>query len=303
VLPAIALLAIGIAIGCANAPTEVVRSSTPVHAAALPPLRPPATRTFKETLLFVQHATDVRAIVESFGSRVDASIDPRERPAAYVLSGAHGDATIDLRFPSSPIALSLTPSTSTLLLGGAASLDVSVTDDGAPIDDATIDLALVSPKDHARRSLPSTTSHTIDLATLFHHDDPIGVWTIEVRAKGVAHGVAFDRFGTTAIHFAVPTATLASVATPRTLDDGSIEVDTALDVATHDRLEITAYLVSNDDRPVARANTTATFEPGTQKATLHFDRDAFSSQGNGPFTVRRVRVFSITSSTTLAIVP
>ena len=290
VLPVIACVCI-VAGGCANAPpTQVVRSSTAVHAASLPALQAPATRRFKETLLFAPHAAQVPRMIEA--------LDPREAPATYVLPGAHGDATIDLRFPSSPIELALTPSTSTLLFGASASLDVAVTDAGTPVDDVSIEVALVAPNDHARRSLSPTSSRSLDLRSLFHRDDASGVWTIEVRARGTSHGVVFDRFGTTAIHFAVPTATLASVGEPRALDDGSIEVDAALDVTTHDRLEITAYLTTLDDRPVARANTTATFDPGRSTATLHFDRSALPN--DGPFHVRRVRVFSLGANATLA---
>jgi len=268
-------------LGCASQerpPTQVVRSSRALT--VVPRTETPRTRRFKETILFPRDG-------------VLPTLDRRENPLIFELPGA-----VDARMPSSPIELALTPSSAQLLLGDEASIDVALTDDGAPIADASLEVALVSPRDHVRRSLPPTPVGPIDLSHVFHDDDPIGAWTIEVRAKGTSRGISFDRFGSVAMHVGRRTARIVEVAAPRTLDDGAIETDVRLDVGAHDRLEVTALLKTTSGAAVALANTTATFEAGTSTATLRFDPEALALPG--PYVVTRVLVYSIASHTTVA---
>lgn len=273
-----------------------IRSSRPIT--TLPTLHRATPRSFKETMLFVPAGR----------TPLDVALPspPNEQPLAYFIPGATHDApsTIDLRFPDSPIELTLSTATRELLFGDEGSIDVALTNDGAPIGDATIDATIeamrLSPIDHVRTTLAARPiaagRWSIDLSRAFSVDDASGVWSIEVRAKGGS----FDRFGSIAVHYALPSARIATLGAPKVLDDGSIDVAASLDVATRDRLEIKAILTTTEGAPIAEANTTATFEAGRSETSLHFDPPVTSApDAHGPFVLRRLRLFSFGSNTTL----
>jgi hypothetical protein len=226
----------------------------------------------------------------------------------YGSIAAKSGVAFEVRMPSSPIAMDVTPSAGQFLLGDTATVAIKLMDGDKPLTGAKLACELVRPDGTKGASVPyreigdglyeALVSNVLGLA------DATGAYNLDVKATGTnAAGTRYQRTGYTAFGFAIPTARIVSAAAPRTVKDGSgsvtaFETDVTVETAAADRYELSATLVApmpdGTERPVAEAQTTATLAEGKHTVTLRFDAGYVAlTKLEGAFVVRGLRLYSL----------
>jgi hypothetical protein len=130
-----------------------------------------------------------------------------------------------------------------------------------------------------------------------------------LRASGQVDGTAFDRFGWTGFHFAVPTARVVAATTPTVVRENgkitALEVPVELQVASTDRYELTGTLVYVNDAgealPLARAQTGAGLEAGNATVKLVFDAGHVKlGERDGRYELRHLTLYAQSQHGTLS---
>ncbi|MEO7094957.1 MAG: hypothetical protein ABI175_16985 [Polyangiales bacterium] len=219
---------------------------------------------------------------------------------------AKNGVAVHVQMPQSKIDMALTPSTTQLYFGDEGSVGIQLTDDGAPITGASLEGHLVNPdgtkgagvtfKEIGGGAYEALVSKSLSIGS------EQGIYNVFVRAKGLASGKKFDRFGAAAMAFVVPTGKISTASTPRIVTDSagkiaSIDVDVAVEAASTDRFEVSAIIAANgpdgSERPIAEAQTAQVLSAGIHTITLHFaGGDLSFAKLEGPFVVRKLQLFS-----------
>jgi hypothetical protein len=238
------------------------------------------------------------------------NLEPSMQKGMYTLRfgsvAAKNGVTLDVRLPKSTIDMAVTPSASTFLAGDDGTILVELSDAGTAVTGANLEAELVRPDGSkagtaAIREL-GNGKYEVYAAKSLNESSAPGVWNVFLRAKGSAHGLKFDRYGAAAFEWAVPTARIASATTPRLIKNAvgqveSFEVEVALEVASLDRYELTATLVSVDpdgaERPVALGQTAIGLDAGNHRLALRFDAGYVKlTTLEGSFALRGLQLFS-----------
>ncbi|HEX2569515.1 MAG TPA: hypothetical protein VH877_08140 [Polyangia bacterium] len=216
---------------------------------------------------------------------------------------------IEVRLPNSPIELNLTPSAMQFFPGQDSWVTIGL-GEGARIDRVDFTAVLYDPSFRAARRVPVVrvgNEYRALVSSVFTEQDAVGTWNLEVRATGVSGNQRFDRLGSTAFGFAVPTARLVSVGHPR-FERGpegkitTLAVDVVVESEALDRYEISGTLAATTpdslERPVAEAQVTDLLAPGQHTLTLRFDAGHVSlTKLGGRFALRGLQLFSLGTNT------
>lgn len=232
--------------------------------------------------------------------------------AYQVQVGARAAATgvaIEVRLPTSPIELSLTPSAMQFFPGEEATVQVGLASDAA-LAGVRYEAWLYNPRFERVRQVPVVQvgqQVRARVSDVLSERDETGTWGLEVRATGTSGGKAFDRLAQTAFGFAVPTAHIASAGRPRLVRgaDGKVtalELDVVVESQSLDRYEVSGTLVATDkrgvERPVAEAQVTDQLDAGTYVLTLHFDAGHVAlSHLEGSYALRGLQLYSLGTNT------
>jgi hypothetical protein len=222
--------------------------------------------------------------------------------------------TIKAQQPSSAITLTAAATTSELLLGNDAEVDVRLTEAAATVP-AHVVGHLVDPAMNAGPDVVFTTQgdgvyRATGLGSAFTATSAPGVWHVFVEADGkTPGGTSFHRFASTAFDFAVPTARITDASTTRVVRDdlGTItafEVDVAVESKATDRYEVSALLTATgpdgQEHPLVRSETADVLDPGTGTLTLRFEAGHAKLSGlEGEFQVRDLMLYSQGMNSTL----
>ncbi len=220
-------------------------------------------------------------------------------------AAAKNGVTIYVNMPASPIEMELVASKPSAEVGSGATVDVSLANEGLPVDGAALEGEMLRPdstltKVEVRSVAPG--KYAVLVADALKETDRPGDYIIRVRARGEANGVKFDRFASLSVQWRVPTGKLLSASAPRTLLDpmgrvSGYEVDVDVQAATLDRFELSAALAvqmpDGTERAVVGAQTAETFGEGRHTVTLHFDASQ-AALGNieGTLVLRNLTLFS-----------
>lgn len=240
--------------------------------------------------------------------QLDAKMAHGDYVLKYGAAAGKGGVTLEVRLPMSNIEMDVAPSTLTLLQGDDATVDVELLDGAKGIAGATIEADLVRPDGSSAGSVAVTElgngKYSVPVSKSLSQTSPVGTWNVFLHAKGTSNGVKFDRRGSTAFAFAIPTAKIATVGAPQLIKDesgkiSSFDVAVNLDVASADRYEVSATLVSigSDglEHPVAIAQTAEGVTEGRHTFTLHFDAGFVKlTTLEGAFEVRGLQLYSQT---------
>jgi hypothetical protein len=218
---------------------------------------------------------------------------------------------IEVRLPNSPIELDLTPSALQMFPGTGNEGWVTVgLGAAARIDQVEWSATLYDPSFRAVRNVPVVrvgNEYRALVSSVLTEQDAVGTWNLEVRATGLSGGQRFDRLGSTAFGFAVPTARLVSAGRPRfeRSPEGQIAtfaVDVVIESEVADRYEISGTLAASTadhlERPVAEAQVTDLLPPGRHTLTLRFDAGHVSlTKLGGKLALRGLQLYSLGTNT------
>lgn len=217
--------------------------------------------------------------------------------------------TIEVRQPNSPIELNLTNSALQLFPGQEGWVTINV-GEGARIDRVDFSATLYDPSFRPVRKVPVVrvgNEYRALVSSVLTEQDAVGTWNLEVRATGVTGNQRFDRLGSTAFGFAVPTARLLSAGRAR-FERGpegkitTLAVDVVVESEVADRYEVSGTLAAttadNLERPVAEAQVTDLLSPGRHTLTLRFDAGHVSlTKLGGRLALRGLQLFSLGTNT------
>lgn len=216
---------------------------------------------------------------------------------------------IEVRLPNSPIELNLTTSAMQVFPGQDGWVTIGL-GQGARIDRVDFSAMLYDPSFRPVRKVPVVrvgNEYRALVSSALTEQDAVGTWNLEVRATGVSGNQRFDRLGSTAFGFAVPTARLVSAGRPRfeRSPEGKITtlaVDVVVESEVADRYEISGTLAAttadNLERPVADAQVTDLLPPGRHTLTLRFEAGHVSlTKLGGRLALRGLQLFSLGTNT------
>lgn len=224
----------------------------------------------------------------------------------YGSAAAKSGVSVEVQMPNSPIAMEITPSTGQMLLGENANVSVKLTNAGRAVVGAKLECELVRPDGSKGAAVPwrevGDGVYEALVSNVLGLSDAIGAYNINVRATGASEGLKFDRFGYTAMGFAIPTARIDAAGLPRTVGEANaitgFEADVNVEAASGDRYEVSATLVATSadgtERPVAETQTTMTLGEGKHKVTLRFDAGHIAlTKLDGTYSLRNLRLYSL----------
>jgi hypothetical protein len=212
---------------------------------------------------------------------------------------------LEVRMPQSKLSMALTPSAHQFLTGENATVNIKLDDAGSGVAGAMLEGWLVLP-DGSKGAPVSfkekgNGEYEAVLSPLFTDASATGIYNVAIRAKGNSNGVKFDRFGMTAIGYAVPTAKIFSASSPKTIEENgkvvALELDVVVDVASADRYEIAAMLAApaadGSERGVVSSQVAEYLEAGRHTVKLSFDATLLNlAKLEGPYSLRNLHLYS-----------
>ncbi len=220
---------------------------------------------------------------------------------------------LEAHVPSSPIVMTLRPSTVEHLLGNQSYVDATLTENGKPITGAHVTSRLIDGEtlDDVTPAVFTEIGNGVyraPLHTLLNDSHKVGAYLTDVVAEGASpSGATFQRHGRTGFHYGIPTARIVGVVSQHTITNPAglitgFDVDVNVESASLDRLEISGKMTvlgqDGQEHPISIAHTGQAFEAGKQVITLHFDAGNLRLTGaEGDFYVRDLQMFSLGTNT------
>jgi hypothetical protein len=212
---------------------------------------------------------------------------------------------IEVEQPNSPIHLTGNADELNYGFGETAELSFDLKNDKTAVEGATFTGYAELP-DHTRLDLTFSSKgngrYTAEVPLASTDQRHVGIWKLQITAKGTAEGTTFERHLTTAFGYQPSHAQITEIQTPRITRgaDGLIDeiaIDVAVESVVEDRFSVRGTLTFTGDdgaeHPLSEAQTGQTIDAGRGVIRLRFSADSLALAGvDGPFHLRDVSLVS-----------